>query len=682
MKPFLAILLVIGYLNTKAQPPGIQWSKCVGGSSGDYAVDIKTTIDGGFVVLGDTFSDDGDISGNHGAKDILVAKFNAAGNIQWLKCYGGSLNDNAASIIQTNDGGYLFGGATNSHDGDVFNNHGLGDGWIVKLDPQGIIQWSKTLGGTNDDYINNIILNTNGNYIISAATKSTDGDVTFNHGGYDAWILELDLTGNIVWQKTYGGSNTEQGHVIQTSDGGYLFAGQTLSNDGDVSGNHGDDDFWVFKINSTGIMQWQKCFGGSASEVATSVKQTSDGYLISGITFSNDGDVTGNHGGGDAWVIDIGATGNLVWENCFGGALNEGGPYLMKTADDGCIISGKSSSFNTPCTGFYDMWIVKIDPNGNQVWQSIFGGSNNDGASSMLTTPDGNYMVAGTTASLGGEIIGNHGGIDIWLLKLAFPAGGGSPGVTIAANTSTVCEGKNVTFIATSSNGGTNPFYQWKVNGVVVPVGNTDTVMIPIFNSSDIITCQITSSSACASMPATSNPLSITVDSNLSPYNFLPPDTSVCINGNSFGTIVLKPTRLFSSYLWNNGSTNSSITIIAPGNYSLKVTDGDGCIGKDTITVSTKMCRQYFYVPTAFSPNDDRLNDLFRPLIAGDIKHYHFTVYNRWGQSVFKSDEPGIGWDGKLKGLMQRQGIFAWVCSYQFVGDVAHTERGTFILLR
>jgi hypothetical protein len=145
---------------------------------------------------------------------------------------------------------------------------------------------------------------------------SNDGDVSGNHGGNgDAWIVKLNSIGEIQWQKCLGGSNLDIAGAIQpTSDDGYVMAGYTHSNDGDVSGNHGgNDDAWVVKLNSTGEIQWQKCLGGSGDDQAFDIQPTADGgYIMVGQSSSNDGDVSGNHGGnGDAWIVKLNSTGEI-----------------------------------------------------------------------------------------------------------------------------------------------------------------------------------------------------------------------------------------------------------------------------------------------------------------------------------------------------------------------------------
>ena len=172
-------------------------------------------------------------------------------SIEWQKCLGGTDEERSSSIQQTTDGGYIVAGYTNSNDGDVSANHGRADFWVVKLKSTGVIDWQKTLGGSNDDYAYSIQQTPDGAYIVTGLSISNDGDVSDKHGGLDFWIIKLKSTGNIDWQKCLGGSGFDVAKSIQqTTDGGYIIAGYTKSNDDDVSGNHGDYDFWVVKLST------------------------------------------------------------------------------------------------------------------------------------------------------------------------------------------------------------------------------------------------------------------------------------------------------------------------------------------------------------------------------------------------------------------------------------------------
>jgi hypothetical protein len=285
---------------------GIEWQKALGGTRGEAGFSLVQTSDAGYIIVGGTYSNDGDVSGNHGNSDCWVVKLNSLGSLQWQKALGGSSNESGSEISQTADGGYIIAGGTNSNDGNVSGNHGGNDAWVVKLSNSGAVEWQKTLGGTNDDYFLSIKQTADGGYIIAGGTNSNDGDVSGNHGDYDTWIVKLSSSGAIQWQKALGGSGGEEiESIIQTTDEGYIAAGYTESNDNDISGNHGNTDYWVIKLSSVGIIEWQKALGGTGNDYARSITITGGGYVIAGYSTSNDGDVSGNHGGGDFWIANL-----------------------------------------------------------------------------------------------------------------------------------------------------------------------------------------------------------------------------------------------------------------------------------------------------------------------------------------------------------------------------------------
>jgi len=188
----LALILFNGVNNkSHAQAPAIEWQKCLGGTSEDIANSIKQTSDGGFIVAGHAGSKDGDVWGNHGDYDYWVVKLNSSGGILWQKCLGGQDWDVAYSIQQTSDGGFIVAGYTESYYGDVWGNHGGSDYWVVKLNSSGDIEWQKCLGGTYTDIAHSIQETSDGGFIVAGHAGSKDGDVSWNHGNYDAWVVKL-----------------------------------------------------------------------------------------------------------------------------------------------------------------------------------------------------------------------------------------------------------------------------------------------------------------------------------------------------------------------------------------------------------------------------------------------------------------------------------------------------------
>ncbi len=363
----LALILFNGVNNKSlAQAPTIEWQKCLGGTNDDRAYSIQQTSDGGFIVASITGSNDGDVSGNHGYDDAWVVKLNSSGNIEWQKCLGGTSYDVANSIQQTSDGGFIVSGYTGSNDGDVSGKYGATDYWIVKLNSSGDIEWQKCLGGIYDDFAYSIQQTNDGGFIVAGFKESNESDMSGNHGAIDALVVKLNSSGDIEWQKCLGGTDYDSAHSIQQiSDGGFIVAGRTRSNNGDVSGNHGACDAWVVKLNSSGDIEWQKCLGGTDNDYANSIQQSSDGgFIVAGETKSNDGDVSGNHGVYDYWVVKLNSSGDIEWQKCLGGTDYDYAYSIHQTSDGGFIVAGNTASNDGDVSGNHgasDAWVVKLN---------------------------------------------------------------------------------------------------------------------------------------------------------------------------------------------------------------------------------------------------------------------------------------------------------------------------------
>lgn len=451
--------------------PTIEWSKCFGGNSYDWATSIDNTKDGGYIICGGTWSNNYDIIGNHGEIDYWILKLNANGKKEWQKCLGGSSGEEPSAIIQTSDGGYIVAGNSSSNNGDVIGNHGGGDAWIVKIDSLGTIEWQKCLGGKRNDEAHSIQNTSDGGYIVAGVTNSVDGDVLGKHseldGKYkdypyfsDSWIIKLDKFGTLEWQKCLGGSlNDGVVSIQQTIDGGYIVAGRTTSNDGDVVGFHCNSnfdiynpDYWIVKLDSLGSIMWQKCLGGTRYDIASSIINSSDGgYVVTGISESEDGDLTGIHSKSsypDYWTIKLDNSGEIEWKICNGAGYNDGGKSIIQT-NDGYVIVGYASSFfggENASHGFEDFGVVKLSLDGKTLWQKMFGSSGSDWPEAIIQSQDGGYVAVGYTPEKDGDITEFHGMRDFWILKLSPEGDNGIPdfqsnqiGMNISPNPSTDC---------------------------------------------------------------------------------------------------------------------------------------------------------------------------------------------------------------------------------------------------
>ena len=504
------ILLTISF--SYAQAPEIMWQKCLGSYKGEYPHSIRPTTDGGFIIAGYTEGNGPDVTGYHGTNetgDYWIVKLSAAGNIEWQKCLGTSFVDLCYDVRQTADGGYILAGSSWSNDCNITGNHGILDYWIVKLQPNGDIAWQKMIGGSKSEYAQSIDITPDGGYIVAGYTQSSDGDLTLNHGNVDYWVVKIDGTGNIQWQKSLGGSGDDLANGVRaTSDGGCIVTGYTESIDGDVTGNHGSRDYWVVKLGNGGTLQWQKCLGGSGREMASSVQLTTDGgYIVAGQAGSNDGDVSGNHNppGADFWVVKLTSGGAVQWQKCYGGNYNDIPYYIQTTPDGGYVLTGsaESTSGDVTCNaGYTDLWVIKISSTGVLQWQKTMGGTIQEEGYSVQPLNDGTYIVAGITCS--SNISGHYPNTnpnatcaDYWIIKLS--AAGipvTAPVVTIAPTIPLVCTGNSNTFKASVLYGGTNTVYQWVRNGNTVGT-NSSMYTASDFANNDVLVCNVTAGGAC-----------------------------------------------------------------------------------------------------------------------------------------------------------------------------------------
>ncbi|MBS1622087.1 MAG: gliding motility-associated C-terminal domain-containing protein [Bacteroidetes bacterium] len=347
----------------------IQWERSFGGTGYESARDIAQTSDGGYIVLGETNSTDGGVvAGFGGTKDIWLLKLTASGTLQWQKRYGGSGLDIGNHIEITSDGGFLIAASSSSNDGDITGNHGTGgytDGVLMKISATGAVQWSKCFGGSKNEELFDFRI-INGTTYLAGFTNSTDGDIPPDQKNYDVWLLAIDANGNKVFSKIYGGSQNDVAYCLtQGTDGSLTLAGYTTSNDGDVSGAKGSQDYWVLNVDQKGKLNWQKVLGGTDAEYAKTIITDKDSsYIVGGITYSNDGDVTGSLGKADYWTVKLSTKGTVIWKNNWGGSNNDNLRYMIRNSEtDEYYLAGDSESGDgdfSSSLGETDFGIIKL----------------------------------------------------------------------------------------------------------------------------------------------------------------------------------------------------------------------------------------------------------------------------------------------------------------------------------
>ena len=434
-----------------------QWNKTFGGKDDDYAYSVQQTSDEGYILAGKTYSNGSDawliktdasgnelwnrrfrtVGGRDGANivkqttdggyiivgttgyqgniDAWIIKTDADGNKQWNRTFIGIGHDEVYSVFQSSDGGFVIAGQTTTQDSSY-------DAWLIKTDATGNESWSRTFGGIKYDGAKSVRQTSDGGYIIAGSTDSygygadrnyVEGVVYFDVW-WDAWLIKTDANGNEQWNKTFGAAGNDQVHSVQqTSEGGYILAGKTSSY------GAGRWDFWLIKVGNKDVgiapskdtaptinkspdkvvfdglsVQWSKTFGTQYKhDWAESVQQTSDGgYILVGRTGAKSASRS------DVLIIKADANGNEQWNSTYGGREHDSAHSVKQTSDGGYVIAGFTNSFGA---GNSDVWLFKVDPNGNQQWSKTFGGTKSDGAFTVQLTSDGGYIVAGCTYSHG-----------------------------------------------------------------------------------------------------------------------------------------------------------------------------------------------------------------------------------------------------------------------------------------
>ncbi|WP_277487636.1 T9SS type A sorting domain-containing protein [Catalinimonas alkaloidigena] len=417
------------------------WDRTLGGNNRNEVSETIPTPDGGFLVGGYSDSDvSGDKSedskGGSEGFDYWIVKIDAEGHKVWDKTLGGSGDDFLRSLISTSDGGFLLGGNSNSPvSGDKSeDSKGSYDFWIIKIDSLGNKLWDKTIGGDAGESLRDIFVTDNGEYLLSGVSSSNiSGDKQENSkGGTDFWLVKTDASGNIIWDKAFGGNSSDNLiTTIPAYGGGYLLAGYSYSPaSGDKSENNYNtsSNYWIVKTDEQGNKIWDKTIGGTIDEVLRSAVRTSDeGFLLAGHSKSNAGadkseDSKGSY---DYWVVKIDAQGNKIWDKTIGGNGYDDIRNIIRIGKDTYALAGTSTSDvsgdksdDTP--GYNAYWMVVIDERGNRKWDTTIGGNGGDRLLNFLYIPDGGYLLSGNSSSdkSGDKSEDRKGVTDYWIVKI------------------------------------------------------------------------------------------------------------------------------------------------------------------------------------------------------------------------------------------------------------------------
>jgi len=632
-------VLYAGHLSAQAPVPPIQWALHYGGGQVDIPYVIKFTSDGGTIVAGYTDSKTGDVSPqpNRDYWDLWILKLDKCGMIQWERSFGGTGYESARDIAQTADGGYIVLGETNSTDGGVIAGYGgTKDIWLLKITATGTLQWQKRYGGTGLDIGNHIEITSDGGYLIAASSSSNDGDIRGNHGtgGYtDGVLMKLTSAGVVQWSKCFGGSKNEELFDFEIINGTIFLAGFTNSIDGDIPPDQKNYDVWLLAVDANGNKIFSKIYGGSQNDVAYCMTKGADGSLtLAGYTTSTDGDVSGAKGSQDYWILNVSTKGQLNWQKDLGGSDAEYAKTIITDKDSSYIIGGISYSTDGDITnplGKGDYWTVKLSPAGNVIWKKNWGGRENDHLRFMIHDPARNeYYLAGDSESDDGDFSNTKGETDFAIIKLKIPE--------LQTKDSAVCN----------------------INGAIPP----DTLRDACGYDSAIV----------AYKP-------VLIDgpfNNIRKADSIFAGQSVVLHTNGNGTII-----------WNSHSSLSCTSCPEPVASPLVTTTytatnylANGCQVSDQFTVVV-LNDAVVMIPNAFTPNGDGRNDYFGPV--GKVPEgYKMQLFNRNGEVVFKSSSINQRWNGIYKGVLQPTSIFIYLIDYKDLQNKPHQQKGTFMLIR
>lgn len=378
--PPLLIALAMVCSIAAGQVPDTAWTRTYGGSDDDFARSIVQTDDGGSIIVGYT----GIMPDNF---DVYVIKVDSAGEMEWQKTYGGKGWDTGSAVDQCEDSGFIIAGYTNSY------GKGWNDIYLVRTDNAGKILWQKTFGGSNEDGASSVLETIDGGFIIAGETMS------FGAGDYDVLVIKTDAMGNVLWKNTIGGTYCDGCQAIQqTYDGGYIIVGDTKSS------GKGWHDVNLIKLDARGNVRWSKTYGGKDFDYGEAIRETNDrGFIIVGWTRSFGAGLS------DVYLIKTDRDGKVLWTKTYGGPQHDFGFNVEQTFDGGYLIVGDTKSYGS---GWYDVYVIRTNEYGDTLWTKTYGGIQPDEAFALHPTKDGGYLIGGNSKSFGGW------DDDVYLLKL------------------------------------------------------------------------------------------------------------------------------------------------------------------------------------------------------------------------------------------------------------------------
>ena len=751
--------------------PVIDWDKTYGGNIWEELNSIIVTDDDGYFMSGFTSSTaSGDVSGNNfGGGDFWIVKSDNAGNKLWDKRFGGDSLDRIWKAVFMPGDGYLLAGESRSNTSGVKTAAAYGhkDFWVLKTDLNGNYLWDRSFGGTGEDWLLTAAPAPGGGCLLGGWSDSAPhaaGSKTAPHkGDVDIWLVMIDHSGQVVWDKSYGGIQMEQLHHVQLlNDGNYLLAGSSASGicPDKSQASFGSLDYWILKINPLGEIIWEKSFGGTEEDVAIVVKEATNGDLYvgggskSGI---NGTKTTSNLGDADYWLLKLNASGEEIYQKRFGGGNLDKLYAIDITKNNYVLVGGISGSGtntygqkNDDTHGNWDMWILYLDPAGEYVWDKVVGGSDQDALTDIVRVKDGSFALVGNSQSnIGFEKTENSKGMnDFWLVKTFCDSPveirGDSSGCQYEEITLDITVDSCIYCTYTWSNGSHEasvtvlPDENFSMLAYVVDrrgCESVDSFFVTVFEKPHAAAFELTPPLCFGEGDGSIRLLGI--EGGTSPYLYsfeaapFTPDPNLLhlysgeyefavtdFYGCSFDTIVrleepeafvinlgqdtiinlgdslqILPTANYpvADYLWDHPAFNNLTPWIqptAPESFFITAWNENGCESEDHLTIYIRIEKEYF-APNIFSPNGDGNNDVFT-IFAGKntVAIRNLTIFDRWGNQLYFNDEvfPGAeiigGWDGYYNGQLLENGIYIYHAEIGFIDGSWTLAKGDVAIVR
>lgn len=387
------------------------WYESFGGEGNDIVEEVITDNDNNVYILGtiELADQDGLLQ-----RDLFVAKYTLGGLQEWKYELNGERNDQGISMKLNPNGNIHVLVSSDSKTGYFSQNKGYEDLYLFNLDNDGELISHRQFGGEFIDLASSILLTNDGHLLISGHSRSTTGSHINNRGQLDFWVIKTDIFGNVIWERTYGGSDEDYTvDLMELSDGNYMLLGHSTSIDYDIPDNYGDLDISLMKLDQNGNIIWQESYGGLYNDIASDMIELDNGnIMIGGSTFSSNIDVSFNNGNSDGWILEVDQAGDIVWENTYGA---EGNDYIQSLELENGVVKVLGNSFSETIqdkvnNGAEDIWFFKLAPDHSISTQHLIGGNSFENASSFILLSDNELLITGRSNS--GDAFGNGTGND------------------------------------------------------------------------------------------------------------------------------------------------------------------------------------------------------------------------------------------------------------------------------